>query len=928
MDMTPRDDMVMWGSDLLISSDASNMMLDNRSDFFTDSPNSLDEVRSRMPLDMVDDFMMLNESDSFCGSASPPPPLMNSMATQTAPPQSASRKIKPVKHPGLKLKTPIAFQKDSDPSIIPIEKDGMAICEKCGAIGVKHAFYTKERRFCSLLCAREYADAERRGETLPRPYPVFNLSDSAAPAPAADDPPSPSLALPPPRPQLQYTYEWRHQLPEPGFVAAPVSCFRHAPMADSWDNVTVGMKVEVENTDCDDFSESFPDSFWVATVLRIAGYHALLRYEGFGQNASKDFWVHLCSTAVHPVGWCATRGKPLIPPKTIEDKYRDWKEFLVKRLTGARTLPFNFSTRVTESLASRFSCGMNLEVVDKNRISRVKVATVANIVGKRLHVMYFDASADDAGFWCHEDSPLIHPVGWAYRVGQAISAPKGYMERCESGQLREGDAGPEIFSEPPPPPPGAPRFLQGMKLEAVDPLNLSSICVATVMKVLREGYIMVRIDSYDEDISGADWFCYHRSSPCVFPVGFCSQHAIPLTPPKGYSAGAFRWEEYLAATGAPPAPPQLFQREVPAHGFVVGARLEAADIMDPRLVCVGTVSRVVGRLLKVHFDGWEEEYDQWLDCESPDVYPVGWCQLVGHKLEGPRGAPRTGARTTGSAAGGTSVGRGTTSGRGGAGRGTGRKRAARRARQRRSAGRATGMVSSRTQGSSGTNIGRSSGPRAAAAAAMAAVQAELSDDEEIEDALMEEPSPPRASEATDIGGGGDSIVDPSVSVASTLLSNAVIGPIPVPASAPTAAPTSAPISAPTPAAAAPPPRTPRAANSYVQQTAATSTKFIPRLVDGGGGSNGEGTGELTPAEWNVFDVAQFLRVNDCAAYCDSFSRHRVDGAAMLQLTKDQVIDLTGGKVGPSLKIHDLIQQLKVKVNPAQERMKASLKKLL
>lgn len=77
-------------------------------------------------------------------------------------------------------------------------------------------------------------------------------------------------------------------------------------------------------------------------------------------------------------------------------------------------------------------------------------------------------------------------------------------------------------------------------------------------------------------------------------------------------------------------------QEIPAHGFVVGMRLEAADLMDPRLVCVGTVSRVVGRLLKIHFDGWEEEYDQWLDCESPDMYPVGWCDLVAHKLEGPR----------------------------------------------------------------------------------------------------------------------------------------------------------------------------------------------------------------------------------------------------------------------------------------------------
>ena len=65
-------------------------------------------------------------------------------------------------------------------------------------------------------------------------------------------------------------------------------------------------------------------------------------------------------------------------------------------------------------------------------------------------------------------------------------------------------------------------------------------------------------------------------------------------------------------------------------------KVEAADQMDPRLICVSTISRVVGRLLKVHFDGWEEEYDQWMDCENVDIYPVGWAELVGHKLEGPR----------------------------------------------------------------------------------------------------------------------------------------------------------------------------------------------------------------------------------------------------------------------------------------------------
>jgi hypothetical protein len=68
-----------------------------------------------------------------------------------------NRKIKPVD--GLILKTPIAFQKDSDLDMIPIRKEGMAVCEKCGAIGVKHSFYTKERRFCSQACAKSFNES-------------------------------------------------------------------------------------------------------------------------------------------------------------------------------------------------------------------------------------------------------------------------------------------------------------------------------------------------------------------------------------------------------------------------------------------------------------------------------------------------------------------------------------------------------------------------------------------------------------------------------------------------------------------------------------------------------------------------------------------------------------------------------------------------
>lgn len=76
-------------------------------------------------------------------------------------------------------------------------------------------------------------------------------------------------------------------------------------------------------------------------------------------------------------------------------------------------------------------------------------------------------------------------------------------------------------------------------------------------------------------------------------------------------------------------------QDVPNHGFRPGMKLEAVDLMEPRLVCVATVTRIVHRLLRIHFDGWEDEYDQWVDCESPDLYPVGWCQLTGYQLQPP-----------------------------------------------------------------------------------------------------------------------------------------------------------------------------------------------------------------------------------------------------------------------------------------------------
>lgn len=103
--------------------------------------------------------------------------------------------------------------------------------------------------------------------------------------------------------------------------------------------------------------------------------------------------------------------------------------------------------------------------------------------------------------------------------------------------------------------------------------------------------------------------------------------------------------------------------------------------------------------------------------------------------------------------------------------------------------------------------------------------------------------------------------------------------------------------------------------------------MIPRIADStsnnstpNNSSNSPGVdNDLCPDTWNVYDVGQFLRVNDCAAHCDTFSRCKIDGRRLLQLTKDEIVEMLCMKVGPALKIYDLIQQLKGKMKPANSR---------
>ncbi|XP_029869928.1 MBT domain-containing protein 1 isoform X3 [Aquila chrysaetos chrysaetos] len=518
----------------------------------------------------------------------------------------------------------------------PDGKSGMATCEMCGMVGVRDAFYSKTKRFCSVSCSRSYSSNSKKASILARlqvgkpptkkakvlqkqPLVAKLAAYAQYQATLQNQAKTKAAAVP------VEGFSWGNYINSNSFAAAPVTCFKHAPMGTCWGDISEGVRVEVPNTDC-----SLPTKvFWIAGIVKLAGYNALLRYEGFENDSSLDFWCNVCGSDIHPVGWCATSGKPLVPPRTIQHKYTNWKAFLVKRLTGAKTLPPDFSQKVSESMQYPFKTSMRVEVVDKTHLCRTRVAVVESVIGGRLRLVYEESEDKTDDFWCHMYSPLIHHIGWSRSIGHRFK--RSDITKKQDGHF---DAPPHLFTKAKEVDAAGEWFKEGMKLEAIDPLNLSAICVATIRKVLADGYLMIGIDG-SEAADGSDWFCYHATSPSIFPVGFCEINMIELTPPRGYAKLPFKWFDYLRETDSIAAPVKLFNKEVPNHGFHVGMKLEAVDLMEPRLVCVATVTRIIHRLLRIHFDGWEDEYDQWVDCESPDLYPVGWCQLTGYQLQPP-----------------------------------------------------------------------------------------------------------------------------------------------------------------------------------------------------------------------------------------------------------------------------------------------------
>ncbi|PFX31281.1 Polycomb protein Scm [Stylophora pistillata] len=299
-------------------------------------------------------------------------------------------------------------------------------------------------------------------------------------------------------------------------------------------------------------------------------------WEGSGTGNGSAEWLHDLRAIIHD----------RVPPSveeawdivtTIREKCANWRDYLFKCLSGAKTFSVEFLQQLQSQSYNRFQKGMKVEVADRKNMYSMCVATIVDVIGDRLRMRY-DGLDDDVAedFWCHYQSAEIHPIGWSSLVGHTLQPPIGWKHSLSKWN----------------------EFLADDLANSLDAPQ----------------------EFFVQDSTG--------TAPGV--------HQFKVD----YTQEAFSWPEYLAKTGGIEAPPQLFRQEQRGeNNFKIGTKLEAVDLREPALICPATITDLKGPLLRIHFDGWDDSYDQLVDKDSLDIFPVSYCTSVDHPLQPPGPMP-------------------------------------------------------------------------------------------------------------------------------------------------------------------------------------------------------------------------------------------------------------------------------------------------
>ncbi|XP_058232977.1 lethal(3)malignant brain tumor-like protein 1 isoform X2 [Hemibagrus wyckioides] len=560
---------------------------------------TLEIVTDPEPKDKEEESPCLQpESTPSNGSSEPP---SHSNQSETATPRTCD-----VAPSGLQTQTGSSSTTSANREDRPNVE--MVSCKSCGHSGSRESFL--QGKFCSSGCVQpssgrstpgDTGEGERLGKRIRKKKKMFmeseddeedNIEEEEEKFRVSKGRKAAKLArLVTAAPAKKKAWSWPAFLEEEKAVAAPLKLFKeHQAFPQSRNAFKVGMKLE-------GLDPCHPAFFCVLTVAEVQGYRTRLHFDGYPE--CYDFWVNADSWDVKPPGWCEKMGLKLLLPKGCKDGEFNWNTY-VKNCRGQLAPKHCFKSLNTSVTPSGFRAGMKLEAVDRKNPSLICVATISAVVDNRL-LIHFDNWDDTYDYWCDASSPYIHPVGYCEETELTLTTPAEKLLRTH------------ITSN------AVEEQAQVLLLSA----KSSHSCRRHILTKI--GLMKIGKRPGDHQLSGFDELMF-------LPGRSGTRCGLP--PQEYKQPNSFSWEKYLEETGTQAAPARAFKQR-PPHGFQLGMKVEAVDKRNPMLIRVTTISDTEDHRVKIHFDGWSDEYDYWVDADSPDLHPVGWCQKTGHPLQNP-----------------------------------------------------------------------------------------------------------------------------------------------------------------------------------------------------------------------------------------------------------------------------------------------------
>ncbi|XP_059484924.1 scm-like with four MBT domains protein 2 [Neocloeon triangulifer] len=459
-------------------------------------------------------------------------------------------------------------------------------------------------------------------------------------------------------------FVWQDYLEVTNEEEVPHALFHHVELSME-SSLQPGLILEVAD-------KNDKNKYWPATIKMNCGALLSMSYIGPKKTRMPEFWVDITKVDVRPLGWCKQQKEAdpeskvfLDPPSTMKESYpdEDWHLLNSTATTGKQTVASECLSSEGHTPIERLRKGMRVEVQDEHNPYFHWIATIIDNVGGRLHLRYdvpesFSAENPVPDFWLFYLSPRLFKVGWADEKGApfryeppsitsaALDDEGGWgtiLESCKQeskklpspADLFEGEREMDSHSTL-----GETLFKEGMKLETVNPQNHVEICPATVINVYHTGHFTIQVDS----ISGTEMppiRVSYPEDPYIFYAGWSKSNKISLTPPNGWVSEKedFDWDEYLTTTMSEAVPKECFvkKEETAADmGFEVGQKLESIDIENDQTICAATITKILGHLLWVHLDCYENLKPSIIvSADSMDIFPVGWCGSNGYPLKPP-----------------------------------------------------------------------------------------------------------------------------------------------------------------------------------------------------------------------------------------------------------------------------------------------------